>query len=178
MHCLSARDPDSLTAVYDRYASLSYSVLIRITRDEGTAQDLLQELFLRVWTRNREYDFNRGSLGVWILSIARNLGIDHLRSVRARCGTQLQPLRNFDTLPAEPDQRESLLANMHLVRKTLSSLSIRQRQVLELAYFEGCSHSEIAERLEAPLGTVKGWMRAALQSARVAIESVRVISAA
>ena len=81
---LRNRDPEGLAAAYDRYSRIVYSLFLRITRDQSIAEDLVQELFIRVWSRARSFDSSKGALGVWILSIARNMAIDHVRSAQAR----------------------------------------------------------------------------------------------
>lgn len=167
---LCQRDPEALGDIYDRYAHAAYGLVLRITHDPGATEDLLQELFIRLWNRAREFDASRGALGVWILSIARNMAIDHVRSAQARFAQRLAPVEQIDhfrstSAVVEP---ESVIDRARTVRTALSSLNANEKQVLELAYFEGCSHSEIATRLGAPLGTVKSWMRAALSRLREA----------
>ena len=169
---LRNRDPDALAGAYDRYAPIVYSVFLRITRDESTAQDLVQELFMRLWTRARDFDPARGSLGVWLLSIARNMAIDHVRSARAKFVARLRPLDNADwtqmaSYAAEP---VAIIDQAATLNAAFGSLNANQKRVLELAYFEGFSQSEIAERLQEPLGTVKSWMRSAIIRLRTAIK--------
>ncbi len=167
---LQARDPEALAAVYDRYAQLAYSLIIRITRDEGIAEDLVQELFLRVWNHAREFNSERGALGVWILSIARYMAIDYKRSAQARFSTRLRPIDNTDhpCFSYKSEAAEFTIDRIRIVKEAFSSLSSDQKRVLELAYFEGCSQSEIAKRLKEPLGTIKSWMRAGLERLRMA----------
>jgi RNA polymerase sigma-70 factor, ECF subfamily len=158
------RDPDGLAAAYDRYGSLAFSLFLRITRDRSVAEDLLQELFMRVWNRARDFDPAKGALGVWIVSIARNMAIDHIRSAQARFGTRLRSIENVDPLAfaQSAGEPESVMDRSRTVKTALSNLTSNERKVLELAYFEGCSQSEIAKRLQEPLGTVKTWMRTGL----------------
>jgi RNA polymerase sigma-70 factor, ECF subfamily len=165
------RDPDGLAAAYDRYGPVSYSLFLRITRDQTAAEDLLQELFMRVWNRARAFDSTKGALGVWIVSIARNMAIDHLRSAQARFSSKLRPIENVDPLAFSqgPGEPESVIDRRKTVKTALSNLNSNERKVLELAYFEGCSQSEIAKRLEEPLGTVKTWMRTGLGRMRTAL---------
>ncbi len=166
------RDPEALGAIYDRYAHVAYAVVLRITHDPAATEDLLQELFIRLWNRAREFDASRGALGVWILSIARNMAIDYVRSAHARFSQRLAPVEHLDHLHSAStrSEPESVIDRARTVRTALSSLSANEKQVLELAYFEGCSHSEIASRLGAPLGTVKSWMRAALGRLRESVK--------
>src|SRR5438270_21975 len=91
---LRNRDPEGLEAAYDRYSAVVYSLFLRITRDQSVAEDLVQELFLRVWNQASTFDPSRGALGVWILSIARNMGIDYVRSAQARFSARLDPMEH------------------------------------------------------------------------------------
>jgi RNA polymerase sigma-70 factor (ECF subfamily) len=168
---IQRRDPEGLSAAYDRYSGIAYGLFMRITRDQAVAEDLLQELFLRVWNRAREFDAGKGALGVWIISIARNMGIDYIRSAQARFGARLRPLENVDTLAfsTQPTDAEGVLDSRRAVKAALSNLNTNERKVLELAYFEGCSQTEISKRLNEPLGTVKTWMRTGLLRMRGAM---------
>ncbi len=170
---LRTRNPDGLAAAYDRYGQMVYSLFLRMTRDQSTAEDLVQELFIRLWNRGRDFDATKGSLGVWILSIARNMGIDHVRSAQARFRARQQSLDQTDDLlfSYKPKEPELLLDNARVVKEAFANLTADQKRVLELAYFEGFSQSEIAEQLHQPLGTVKSWMRAALARLRTAVKT-------
>jgi RNA polymerase sigma-70 factor (ECF subfamily) len=170
---LSRRDPSGLTDAYDRYSTASYSLLLRITRNSAVAEDLLQELFLRVWNRSAAFDSTRGHLGVWIMAIARNLAIDHLRSAQVRFDSRIRPIEQTDYSAISYKQQgaETILDNSRTVSEAFSTLNENQRRVLEMAYFEGFSQAEIAKRLAEPLGTVKSWMRSALARLRFSIAS-------
>ena len=164
---LRNRDPQALEAAYDRYAAVVYSVFLRITRDQSVAEDLVQELFIRVWTHINSFDPSKGALSVWILSIARNLGIDYVRSAHARFSSRLQPMEQADKADWESRaQPEAVIDQGRTVKAAFETLSLKQRRVLELAYFEGFSQTEIASHLHEPLGTVKSWMRSALHCLR------------
>ncbi len=169
---LRNRDPEGLTAAYDRYAQVVYSLFLRITHDQSASEDLVQELFIRLWNRGREFDSSRGTLGVWILSIARNLAIDHVRSAQARFAMRLRPMEHIDQLSmaANTSQPESLIDRTRTISSGFSNLTSNEKRVLELAYFEGFSQTEIADRLKEPLGTVKSWTRSALSRMRRAIQ--------
>lgn len=173
---LRQRDPNALAAIYSQYGQIVYSLFLRITRDARTAEDLVQELFMRVWTRAREFDANRGSLGVWILSVARNMAIDYMRSADARFAARLRPLELAERTPspARSVTPESLIDQIRAVSAGFEHLSFNQKRVLELAYFQGFSQSEIATQLNEPLGTVKSWMRSALARLRTAIKGSAV----
>ncbi len=169
---LRNRDPQGLAAAYDRYGHAAYSLFVRITHDQSAAEDLVQELFIRLWNRGREFDSSRGTLGVWILSIARNMAIDHVRSAQARFATRLRPIEHLEhlSMAANTSQPESSIDRSRTVSAGFADLTFNERRVLELAYFEGFSQSEIAERLKEPLGTVKSWTRSALSRMRRVIQ--------
>jgi RNA polymerase sigma-70 factor, ECF subfamily len=170
---LQRREPDAMTELYDRFGRIAYSVVVAIVRDTGVAEDLVQETFLRVWNRVHAFEPGRGALGPWLLAIARNRAIDHLRSSDARMGRNSSELGAFD---AELREHPSLFVDMErevlntdhaqLIRKALAKLDPRQQKVIELAYYEGLSQTEMAERMGEPLGTVKTWVRSALRHLR------------
>lgn len=164
---LRARDEAALGELYDQYGKTAYSVVLRIVRRPDTAEDLVQETFLRVWTRIGTYNVQRGTLYTWILTIARHLAIDYTRTAigqgRER-GANLDEIERV--LFADPESAVRQSINSRLVVKALEGLEPKYRQLVEMAYFDGMSHSELAEKLQLPLGTVKTWLRAALQQLR------------
>jgi len=167
---LRSRDPQALAELYDRYGRVVYSLILRIVRDTAAAEDLVQETFLRVWNRVHAFDVLRGSVGPWLLAVARNRAIDYLRSA---AGRERNAFELEDTVhPAlycnmEPDILHA--DKTRRVRAAMEKLSPNQKTVMELAYFEGLSHSEMAERIGQPLGTVKTWVRTALKNLRDAL---------
>ena len=169
---LQRREPQALADLYDRYGAMVYRLIFRIVRDSGIAEDLVQETFLRAWNRASAFDAERGAVGPWLLAIARNRALDYLRSQgrRARNTIELNETEHpglFVEFPAEA-------LNFDLARqvtRAMEQLSAPQRQAIELAYFEGMSQTEIAERMGQPLGTVKTWMRRAMIQMREDIGS-------
>lgn len=165
---LKRRDPEALAGTYDRYGRLVYALILRIVRDAGVAEDLVQETFLRIWNRVHVFDSERGALGPWVLAVARNRAIDYLRSVDGRMA--------HSSLELDPSEHPALFADldrqilnsdrMRLLRAAFDKLTPNQRTVIELAYYEGLSQTEMAERLNQPLGTVKTWVRTALKVLR------------
>lgn len=157
-----------LAAAYDRYGGTVYALILRITHDQSSAEDLVQELFLRLWHRAHDFDGSRGSLAVWLMTIARNMAIDHLRSSHARFAAQTQPLDYAHHVKAGQavEHTDSALNSSQSIRDAFVNLNDNQKRVIEMAYFEGFSQSEIAFRLQEPLGTVKSWMRTGLQKLR------------
>src|SRR5580704_14763644 len=148
---LERRDPEAMVDLYDRFGRLAYSVIVAIVRDPAVAEDLLQETFLRVWNQAHAFEPGRGALGPWLLAIARNRAIARLRSYDA-------------DIPDEPwlfagMAREVLDADhARVVRAAISKMSASQRTVIEIAYYEGLSQTQMAERMGESPGTVKTWL--------------------
>lgn len=174
---LQRRDPEALAEVYKRYGKLVYSVILRVVRDSAIAEDLTQETFLRAWNRVRAFNGERGRLGPWILAIARNRAIDYLRSVEGRLSTSLVELNASEQAGLFVDMEDEVINSDRgrRLREAFEKLNANQRMVIELAYFEGLSQSEMAVKLNQPLGTVKTWTRSALQILREAIGLETVI---
>jgi RNA polymerase sigma-70 factor (ECF subfamily) len=164
---LQRRDPQALAELYDRYGRLAYSLIVRVVRDGALAEDLVQETFLRVWNRAQGFDAQRGALGAWLLAVARNRAIDYLRSAGGRERNALE-LEVVDHPALYTDMERDILASdkARMIRAALEKLTPNQREVIELAYFEGLTQTEMAERMGQPLGTVKTWVRTALKNLR------------
>ncbi len=164
---LRSRDPDALAELYDRYSRVVFSLIVRVVRDRATAEDLVQECFLRVWNRVSAFDAERGSIGPWLLTIARNQALDYVRSVEGRTWSTMVTTNterpNYFT-EIEGDILNSV--ELKRVQQAVARLTDKQRELIELAYFEGLTQSEMAARLGQPLGTIKTWMRAALKILR------------
>ncbi len=165
---LKRRDPRALADLYDRYGRMVYTLIVRVVRDTGVAEDLVQETFLRVWNRAAAIDSERGALGPWILTVARNRAIDYIRSLEGRMAQNTFDLDAGEQPALFTDLERDLLNSdrARLLRKAFEKLTPNQRIVIELAYWEGLSQSEMAERMKQPLGTVKTWVRTALQTLR------------
>ena len=175
---LARRDPEALEHLYDKHSRIIYALLVRITQHPASADELLQEVFLRVWRNASAYQTSRGALTPWLLTMARNIAIDHLRSKGEKQRRQedveetrldFAPVRT-SARPAEEwlDQRRM----SEKVRSLMDEFPQSQRQALELAYFEGMSQSEIARHLNEPLGTVKTWIRNGVLKLREKLEAV------
>src|SRR5215469_3553075 len=153
---LQKRDPQALAELYDRYGRQVFSIIFRVVRDSAIAEDLVQETFLRVWNRVQGLDAERGSVGAWLLTVARNRAIDYLRSTAGR---------ERNSLDVEETTHPALFCDME--QGLLASDKTRRvKAAMQLAYFEGLSQTEMAERMGQPLGTVKTWVRTALKSLR------------
>jgi RNA polymerase sigma-70 factor (ECF subfamily) len=165
---LKARDPKAMSDLYDRYGRLAYSLICRVVRNPSAAEDLLQETFLRVWNRVGSFDAERGALGPWVLAVARNRAIDYLRSVDGRMQAGAVNLDRIEHPSQFSDIDASTLAidRVRRLQSAFEKLAPNQRLVIELAYYEGMSQTEMAARLKQPLGTVKTWTRSALKILR------------
>lgn len=165
---LKMRDPKAMSDLYDRYGRLAYSLICRVVRNPSAAEDLLQETFMRVWNRVGSFDAERGALGPWVLAVARNRAIDYLRSVDGRMQAGAVDLDRIEHPAQFSDLDASALAidRVRRLKSAFEKLTPNQRLVIELAYYEGMSQTEMAERLKQPLGTVKTWTRSALKILR------------
>jgi RNA polymerase sigma-70 factor (ECF subfamily) len=154
-------DESAMAAVYDRYAGLVYGVALRVLRDEGAAEDTAQEVFMQLWRQPGLFDTRRGSLGPWLAVIARNRAIDAVRRRREQTEVPETIALNLDL----EDEAARHLA-VEKVRQVLAGVPQEQRTALEMAFFEGMTHTEIAQRTGQPLGTIKTRIRAALLALR------------
>jgi RNA polymerase sigma-70 factor (ECF subfamily) len=159
-------DQDAMGRFYDRYSSLVYSVALRVLRDTAQAEDVTQEVFIQIWRNPASFVSGRGSLGAWLVVIARNRSIDLLRRRRPSDSVDDVILPSSTDLAAEAE-RNTL---MERIRGILKDLPGEQQKSVEMAFFEGLSHTEIAERTGQPLGTVKTRIRLALLSLRKALQ--------
>jgi len=177
MPLVERKDAAAFELVYDRHGGAAYSLAYRIVGDRNTAEDVTQEAFLSLWRSGARYDRARGSVRTWLLGVVRNRAIDSLRREATRAPTvELELERLPDKGPyTELTDAEALRQEAaREVRGVLRMLPADQLKVIELAYFGGLSHSEIAEALGMPLGTVKGRMRLAMEKIRTALaEGVR-----
>jgi RNA polymerase sigma-70 factor (ECF subfamily) len=161
---LQRREPQAMADLYDRFGRLAFSVILSIVRDAAIAEDLVQETFLRVWNRVHAFEAGRGALGPWLLAIARHRAIDHVRSVGSRMDRNSFELDAREHPSLFVDMERDLFNTDHarIIRQAIAKLNANQQKVIELAYYEGLSQTEMAERMGQPLGTVKTWVRTAL----------------
>lgn len=162
---LAAGNQDALAELYDRYGRLAYAVALRVLGDAGRAEDAVQEAFLKVWNNASQFDAAKGSLRTWLVTAVRNRSIDQLRGRSAHERTERQLDLDVASIgpTSDPWREVSLSLERKAVRDALSNLPAEQRQAVELAYFGGYTHREIAGMTGVPLGTVKGRMRLALE---------------
>jgi RNA polymerase sigma-70 factor, ECF subfamily len=162
------RNLADLESLYDTHHRQALGLAFRILGNRNDAEEVVQDVFLSAWRSGHTYDPSRGSTQTWILSMVRNKCIDRLRATRRR---PVQPLvEGFDP-PDASDVPSEAASNVDAAsaRRALASLPVEQQQVIELAYFAGLSHTEIATQLAAPIGTVKGRIRLAMDRLRVAM---------
>lgn len=181
MDRLAGRDLIAFEALYDRYGDLVYSVSLRIVGDSYIAEDVTQDVFLRVWRRPDQFDLSRGKFVTWLLSVARNRSIDQRRSQSRRLRHEALPAteEDEDVLPSDDARDDPALATVlaeerAAVRAALTTLPPEQRLAIQLAYFGGMTQQEIANMLGQPLGTVKTRMRLGMQKMRNALQRGRV----
>lgn len=162
-------DEEALLTLHRRYAGLVYSVTYRVLNEQMAAEEATQDTFLRLWHRAETFDPARGAFVPWLVTIARHQALDALRR------QQRDPLRDPVSLDDNPETWENILAAdqaqsiaHHLLRDAAAALPDEQRQPIEMAYFWGMTHSQIAARLELPLGTVKTRIRLGMEKLRAA----------
>jgi RNA polymerase sigma-70 factor (ECF subfamily) len=160
-------DQGAMAEVFDRYGRMVYSVALRILKDSGHAEDVMQEIFFQVWRKSDSFVPGLGSLGNWLGALARNRSIDLLRRKKPTTSVDDVVLTSSSNLASEAEHNTLI----EKVQKVLRGLSAGQQRSMNLAFFEGLSHSEIAERTGDPLGTVKTRIRLALVTLRKAFQA-------
>jgi RNA polymerase sigma-70 factor (ECF subfamily) len=171
---MSRGDHAALAELYDRHATAVYSLALRILGDRTGAEDTVQEVFTQAWQQAPTYDPQRGVVAAWLCTLARSRAIDALRARRARPEALADDgiaLRLPDVGPV-PEEQAMLSQQGSRVRQALTQLPDHQRLAIELAYYEGLTHVEIAARLNEPLGTVKTWIRSGLLKLREWLEDL------
>jgi len=159
---LLQKDVSAFEQLYDRHSRAVYSLVLRILRQAGTAEEVVQDVFLQLWRNAGQYDASRGPFIPWLLTLARHRALDTLRLKSERQRRREDQTEELPPVVAAPPEFEKQLDEKRFaekVRTLMSFLNPQQRRAIELAYFEGLSHSEIAAALKEPLGTVKSWIR-------------------
>lgn len=172
-----AGDESALAALYERYSSMLFAMLMRILRDHQAAEEILQDIFLQLWRGAGRFDASRGSLPAWLMVIARNRAISRLRSRGHQETPEDVEAFPMNAVPSpvnlEDDAQRALL--MEKLKRAMATLPQEQREAVELAYFEGMTQTEIAARTSSPLGTVKSRVRAAMLSLKELFDAERSV---
>ena len=159
---IRAGDQQAMSELYDRYGKVVYAVALRVLQDAGGAEDVLQDVFLQLWRNPDAFDSSRGNLAAWLAVISRHRAIDRLRQRRPE--TDIEDC----VITGGPDIRDETERKLVIdkVRAVVQEMSPDQRTALEMAFFEGLTHTEIAEKTGEPLGTIKTRIRSGLQFLR------------
>jgi RNA polymerase sigma-70 factor (ECF subfamily) len=158
---LLRRDVRAFEQLYDRHSRIVYGLVLRILQQASTAEEVVQDIFLQLWRNASQYQASRGPFMPWLLTLARNRALDTLRLKSERQRRREDQTEELPQISQAPEYERALdeKRRAEVVRSLMSSLTAPQKKAIELAYFEGLSHSEIAEALHEPLGTVKSWIR-------------------
>jgi RNA polymerase sigma-70 factor (ECF subfamily) len=161
--CVS-RDESALAALYDESSQLAYTIALRILQDEADASEVVLDVYKQVWAAAARFDEQRGSAAAWIVVLARSRAMDRRRSRAARMRTAVQVEELLTVTSSQPSPESLAISSQssRSVMRALAAVPSEQREALELAFFEGLSHSEIADQLGEPLGTVKTRIRLAV----------------
>jgi RNA polymerase sigma-70 factor (ECF subfamily) len=173
MQQLLRRDVGAFEELYERHSRIVYSLVLRILRQGSTAEEVVQDVFLQLWRNSSQYDVRR-PLVPWLLTLARNRALDHLRLKSERQRRREEQTEEFPQIASAAPEYERALdekRRAERVRALIGSLPAAQKKAIELAYFEGLSHSEIAAALHEPLGTVKSWIRNGLLRLKEALQA-------
>ena len=168
---IASGEQDALAELYDRHAGPVYSLALRILQDPADAEDVVQDVFSQAWRQASRYDVTRGVVGAWLLTIARSRAIDRTRARRARPDQAADQCDTLEIAGGGVSAELALLSAEQVarVRQALQTLPELQRTAVDLAYYQGMTHAEIAARLDEPLGTVKTRIRLALRKLRDAL---------
>ena len=171
------RDSAALETLYNRYGRPIYSLVLRISQQPGSAEEIVQDVFLQLWRNAKQYQAVRGPLEPWLFTVARNRALDFLRLKREK-QRRREDSTDFDLPPSavvqpDPEGEMDQSRRAEKVRMLMNSLPEPQRRAIELAFFEGMTHSEISAAIGEPLGTVKSWIRSGLLRLRESLKEAR-----
>jgi RNA polymerase sigma-70 factor (ECF subfamily) len=161
VHRLLQSDVRAFEQLYDRHSRIVYALVLRILQQASTAEEVVQDIFLQLWRNAGLYQVTRGAFVPWLLTLARNRALDHLRLKSERQRRREDQTEELPPIAEAPEYEKALdeKRRAERVRSLMGSLNPQQKKAFEMAYFEGLSHSEIATALKEPLGTVKSWIR-------------------
>ncbi len=175
LRLIAHQDSEALGILYDRYGRLIYSIALHTIGNSETAEEIVQDVFTRVWEKAKTYDADQAKVSTWLVTITRNRSIDELRKIKIRPeqhSVDLSDALNLtDHHDPSPEAEVETRWQQRSVREAIATLSADQQQVLALAYYKGLSHSEIAAVLHKPVGTVKTHLRLAIQKLRQALSA-------
>ena len=158
---LLQRDVSAFEQLYDRHSRAVYGLVLRFLQHAGTAEEVVQDVFLQLWRNAAQYDSSRGPFVPWLFTLARNRALDTLRLKGERQRRREDQTEELPPVASVPEYEKQLdeKRRAEKVRSLMGSLNPQQKRAIELAYFQGLSHTEIAAALKEPLGTVKSWIR-------------------
>lgn len=157
-----SKDANSLEILYDRYESLLYNFIYKITQDKQSSEEVLQDVFMKIWNQKARFDSSKGKMSTWLITISRNLAIDYIRK-RKMSAYEYDEERDNLTADNVPESELITKEQSEQIKEYIDELDGRQQIILYLFYFKGCNHKEISQKLEIPLGTVKSRLRLSIQ---------------
>lgn len=169
LHAIARGDEAALASLYDRYRLILFGLILRILHSRPEAEDVLQDVFIQVWRRARDFDESRGRAFTWLVTLARSRTIDRLRSLNSRQRTANEAVEAAPGSVSDAAEDAFKSEQREVVRNALRELPAEQREALVLAYFEGLTQTEIASRTGSPLGTVKTRMRSGMTKLRAVL---------
>lgn len=176
---LSARDSSALDELYQRYVRAVYSLACRVLGDPSLAEDVVQDVFLKLWRQPESYRAERGSLGPWLLSVTHNRSVDMLRRRRSHAEQQFPEVQEAPATvingALDPVDLAGLQEDAAAIRRALARIPPEQRRAIEMAFFEGKTHVEISAELGEPLGTAKTRIRLGMRKLRALLEAEGVV---
>lgn len=174
VHRLLHQDVNAFEQLYDRHSRIVYSLVLRILQQTQTAEEVVQDVFLQVWRNAAQYQESRGPFVPWLLTMARNRALDTLRLKSERQRRREDQAEELPSISEAPQYEKELdqKRRAERVRSLMAQLSAPQQKAIEMAYFDGLSHSEIASALHEPLGTVKSWIRNGLLRLKEGLSAV------
>ncbi|MGP1909806.1 RNA polymerase sigma factor [Metabacillus sp. JX24] len=164
------KDKDALEAMYDRYEKLLYSFAFRITHDHTLAEEVLQDVFMKLWHGNRVYDSSKGKFTSWLLTVTRNQAIDLIRKHKKTDTVEILEKDSVSTPEQSVEHEVEWMEKGEILREAVAKLKKDQQQMIELFYFKGFTQQKISDVYQIPLGTVKGRIRLALKHLRSMLE--------
>ncbi len=173
---LEARDESALAALYDRHGAYANAIALRILGLPEEAEEVIQDVFWRLWKGNIRYDASRGRFSTWLYAMTRNRSIDRLRARRRQPATDPMPETPVFPAPEDPEEDAGAAQKRRQVLAALSALPDEQRRAIELCFYQGLTHREAAQRLKEPLGTVKGRVKLAMNKLRVSLRGIESVS--